>query len=349
MSGLTQSDVRDFHTDLMTAQMAGIPLNVGFSTGQAGMPSSGSMRESLNAIESILTRACADGESIEQVLESDERFSRSYCSALRVWFESGRAPVALESLSEMLAEERRCWSEFALSLVLPTIWLVLAYLAMLFIVGGLVPLFEMQSRQMLDEPGPVLKFLQAIRAWMPLWSVAVPVLLIAALISLRARSQRRMQGQLSSLNYAEALRRSQLAEHASQWIAGGMPTEQAIESLCDMVGAEDQVVLRDRKTTGKPRIDSLPPLFAWAVSAARSQDVARQQEPTVADAVQTALHQTASIYREIANQLAGRHSSQTALRIGLAIVGGVLVMGVALTVFGPLIEMMLSLSAPVRS
>lgn len=342
MKELTLSDVRTFNADVMTVNAAGVPLNLGFDSpmGQA------QLQAELHRLEATLTTMSAGEAPVYDMLMHNPQFPTQYVSTLQHWFDVQGAPRAFDPSSAASASERRRWGALAIDFVHPASWLCLAYVAMVIVCGGLVPMFEAQNRQMSATPGPVLSILLGLRDWMPVWSIAFPAMVAVGIGALYRLRQSRASRQPSGLSQPEALRRAQLAEQASRMLAQGMSGQQVIKVLHERAQACRSALRLDSTGNTVPPSETLPPLLKWA-SSHIPLEVAELAFPSAGSLeAPDAFQRAAGIYGGIAQQLDQHRVARRPLRIVIIVAGGLLVLGVALSIFGPLVEMLLYLAAP---
>lgn len=314
MRELTHDDLRAFHAEILRVSDAGIPLELGSLTG-------GSIRQTLAAIEGRLL--IHQSGSLERVLKPDALLSKQYIGALRLWVQSSRASVALEPLSAAGMTNRRNLDWRRLAFVQPLIWLVVAYLGFLIVCLVTVPGFE-DLRDLTRAPVTwTMQIVSTAKSTLPIWAALLPVAFLYIFWRIMWRESTRPE-QSTHSGAATYDWNSTVAYQASKLLQADVApaeTKEFVESAAPPAAAK----LKDSESP-------LPPLLDWAL----------ETEP---ETRQAALGFVAGLYRGLATQtsvpVARKH-----LPTLLTLLGAFLVLVVSLSVFVPLIEMLLFVAAP---
>ncbi len=336
MTNLSLRDVREFNHSLKTIQAAGValyfssPASSGVVNSSIDCSSIESMTASLTAIEAIVTSAGISGQSALETLQQSVLVPHNYRQSLLLWHRTDHSPLAFEPLTAVARTKRREWSRLAVSLVQPLVAIALAYCCLAFICTFVAPIFEALSRQTQATPGPFLTALLWLRAWMPYWLLAIPAvffLFASKPVWLWKRTpcstRQKASSKRSMLAQAEMSGRASVALFADSLLAGGVSTTETIQWVRGTV-------------CPNPDADQLPALMAWAITASAPD--------TAASLADKKLRRAAAVYGAAADAMDSRARNFIQPSVPLILFGGLLVLAVAMTVFGPLIEIMLSVA-----
>lgn len=349
MSELSLTDIRDFNRCLKTLQTAGVPLylNASASSSVAATALDSStpfkLNESLSAMEASLASAVTQGVPFEVAFEQQSKIPQSYRHALMLWHRSGRHPEAFEPLTVAAQSGRRLWGRQLVSLVQPLIVIVLAYLCLVFICLAVAPLFvalseQTESRQTASQPGPFLTTLLWWRSWLPVWAVGIPVGIVVVALQPLFRWRRLLghsrwtSAEERWLAQAHMATRAQIASTAEQLLKRGLAPAETLQWVRRTMG-ETTPMLASSPSHSKP-----PALMAWATTDAQTDS-----PPALRGA---RLRVAAGLYSATQDALAQPTRRYIQPRMAFIVLGGVLVLAIASLVFGPLIEMLLSVSLP---
>lgn len=350
MSTLTLADIQHFHTDLLTIRKAGVLLEFprnGTSTVTVDCDSVASLRASLHVIESEIAVSIAQGKDIAAAVNTAATLPASYKSAFRTWVETGHSPVAFEPVVASSEERVRRAGALRLSMVPALLWLVIGYCALTTICLFTAANFEALVKDMRTEPGPILSMLLALRDWMPVWAWLAPLLFLLVMVAIlrthlmqpRPVGESRATGGTSNpqksryAGAAEVVRRGNLARHAADMMDQGMPQEQALTELATAMNPHSAPL-----DTG-PR--ELPPLLQWA-TAVPDLDLPENAVTSVPQSANATskMRLASNIYRGISHIAVLQQQSASKTRYAVILLGGLFVLMISLTVFGPLVELL---------
>lgn len=350
MSNLTLSDIQHFHTDILTIRTAGVSLNFprnGAATIAVDCDSLESLRASLHAIESEIAASAGRGKDITTAVNTSPRLPVSYQSAFRTWVESGHSPLAFEPLVASSEERLRRAGALRLSVVPALLWLVFGYFALTTICVLTAANFEALVKDMRTEPGPILSILLTIRDWMPVWAWLAPLLLLLFTVAMLRNhllqprpitppSDSAGRGPSRNGRYAgaaEVVRRSNLARHAADLIDRGVPPEQAITDVATAMNPHNAPLAAGPQ--------ELPPLLQWATAVPNSSAPAGDEAVSSSHMnTQSKMRLVSNIYRGISHIAAIQQKSASRTRYAVILLGGLFVLLISLTVFGPLVELL---------
>lgn len=344
MSELSLTDIRDFNRCLKTLHAAGVPLHLNapasFTAATTALDSStpAKLNGSLSAMEASLASAVTQGVPLELAFEQQNNIPQSYRHALMLWQQSGRQPQAFEPLTVAAQSGRRLWGRQIVSLVQPLIVMVLAYVCLVFICVAVAPLFVALSQQTQSQPGPFLTTLLWLRSWLPVWALVAPVGIVAVALKPLYRWRRLLSHSRWShaehrwLAQAHMATRAQIAGTAEQLLKRGLAPADTLEWVRHTIGDAAPMLATS------PSRPTSPALMAWATT-----DSQTDSRPALSG---TRLRMAAGLYSATREALANPTCRYIQPRLAFIVLGGLLVLAIASLVFGPLIEMLLSVSLP---
>ncbi len=343
MADLSLQDIREFNSSLRTIHAAGVALHFATQTSSRvasstiDSSSSESLAESLFALEASVAGDVASGIRPVEALEKCSLAPYNYCQSLLLWSRTDHSPIAFEPITVAAQTKRHERNRLTVSLVQPLIAISFAYCCLAFICTFVAPLFEALSRQTHATAGPFLTALLWLRAWMPVWLLVIPVgilLLRFKPVLFRKRpnleNPRNKKSKRLAVTQADIAGRAQVATFADKLIASGISNSESHQWVRSAVGSQLE------SKSSPPAAGSLPSLMAWATTDPQSGSASSPAD--------SRLGRAAAIYGASADAMASRGRNLIQPRISFVLCGGLLVLAVALTVFGPLIEMMLFVS-----
>ncbi len=320
-------DVLAFNAILLKLAKAGVPIALDVSGWTDDLPGS------LDKINSGIAIGMARGMTLRQVLESDPELPSQYRSSLLTWLYCDEPPEALTALSDCAGGRREIERVVNIAFLQPLILLGMVYLGFLFLVLQLEPKLQAIHFQIGSAPALGMRWLTMLSQSIWIWGTAVPLLVVVDLVIwTRHRSRwsvRRFPGRkgvfeaIQRANYAEGFANLLKHEHSVEQtgiMLGGFPGDQATR------------IVQTAEIRTAP--NGMPPLLKWAFG----NDVSPEDRVT-------ALHFSALAYRDLAQSRASQWRSWLPVLMG-SLLGGVLVLGFGLSLFGPMIELLTSLTRP---
>lgn len=320
-------DIAVFHQEIRLVADVGLPLEL-------GLPPRGNLVEQLAEIERQLKRYVESGKPLERFLQSErnsepsgpgssdnsasdtsasdllengQQVPQRYCDVLLGWLHSGKSLQALEPAVADSVARSELRSAVRLGLVQPIILLLIACVAIAYLLFIQLPGLEAMYDMLAIKRGWAVFFLEVLKAWLPVW---LPVLGLVAGTTMY-RAWRRLDG------------------------IGGASDRRHLSSL--VRGAHQAERLVWESDAGLQAVD-LKPRAASAVGGALLHWAASAPDPAQR---RSSLGFVASVYRSLANRYVAVVRRDFPVYI-TGLVGGVLVLVVGLGVFGPLIEMLLA-------
>ncbi len=333
--------IRVFHRELLLIQSMGIPVHFG----NALKPQS--LATTLEAISARFTLQSGRGQTLEQWLANDSEVPQSYRASLDRYLRTGKLAESVESLTAVTDAQKEISRTISLGLIQPIILFAMTYAGFILLCFVVAPKLEAIYAQQWQTPSPSLQFLIILRELFPFWGIGVPLLFTLILFYWHKRQhQFRFVWLPGAKSYFAFIQQSQYAsqlanllEHgysraAALAFTGVLPQSDtpntklanATTYLISKSNADEAVAWND------PQIVSLPSLLRWGLT---TQGPALQQAES--------LRFTARVYRNIAE------ARQRAWYVWLpilmtAILGGTLVLIFALSLFVPLIDVLMNLA-----
>ena len=307
MNEITLDDIKQFHVELSGIAAAGIPVQLG-------------MGENAKTLVATLDGIAADfdigqrkGNSLESAISTLARLSPTYRSALETWLRCNGSSIAFDSLTASPIGKRRLNRVYQLSLLQPIILIGLGYFALIYIFAITIPKFESLTEQLNHAPGFALSIMIWIRNAMVIWVPLVPLALIWGVIVWRKRAKSvSTDWTLLGNRYLANIRNASDSDRLAELVSHDVSIAKAMELSS---------------------LSNVPPLMRWAST-----------RPT-AESTSATLRLVAATYRQIA-QIRDHTSRSWLPAIAVGFIGGLVVLGVGLSVFLPMVEFLLELSRP---
>ena len=311
MSEATLSRAIDFNDQLIALAEIGLPMDLGVA------PETPILDE-LQRISAELALQQSKGVSVQSSL-ADERLPSKYRAALQTWLRCDQPQVVFETITAGGRDRRRVGSEFGHALIYPLIITLIAFIGFIFFCEYLFPKIDAIYRQLNQPPGSAIAWLQAVRAAMPIWIVAIPTILILGIVLWRTYASKLSWRWLPGSRQFFGLRQS--ARYAEQ-MALLMDQTTSREQAKDIL----EPISPLRSLSGRSL--SRQPLLDWAVSG----DIARSAQPA-------ALQFVADFYRRMAVRRSSMWRVVLPSAIGVIIASG-FVLGYGLSLFVPVTDLM---------
>ncbi len=305
-------DVLLFNDYLLKLAQAGVPIGLDTSGDTEGL------LEKLSKINSHFAIGIAGGSSVRQMLETSQELPSTYRTSLSTWLFCDQSPDAIKSLSDCASGRRDMQKLVGYSTLQPLILAVLVYMGFLFLLVTLWPKMHALSQQIRATPGWGLSFLAFAMQTIRLWAVAVPLLiLITFLIWRRQRAHWSFSWLPGRRGIAESIQKANYLDGLANLMEHNYSDSQASNAI----GSRDIEAAKDS------------PLMQWALG-----DGVESTERA------NALHASAGVYRRLAQSRSDRLRTLFPIFLG-AFVGGGLVLFYGLSLFVPMIEILLSLTS----
>jgi type II secretory pathway component PulF len=203
----------------------GIPLELGLGKSPA---------ETLDRISQRLAIDVGSESSLDDLVRKHD-LPEGYRKVARLWLSADDPAPMFASVAEVEQQRQSVSSLVRRGLTEPLIVIALAYFGLLVLCTFTVPALRAEYEQIRQTPSLPAQVLIGVADWMPVWSIAVPVLLLAFLLFGRmanaaevlsripggVRVLRWSRGETESLQLAELTRIGTPTETAVQITAGG--------------------------------------------------------------------------------------------------------------------------------
>jgi type II secretory pathway component PulF len=335
MNDITLEEVFALNEELASLSAAGVPIELGATDL--------STEEALTRINARLALRTSLGQPISAALTDDQELPPLYQHALLTGLESNQLSLALEGVSRQPAAWNDLRKTAAQALIQPLIVLALAYCGFIFLCLRFAPNLADIYEQIRMEANGGVRFLTICRAWMPVWVPLVPLLIIVAIIAWRRQSNLRRPWLPGSGRYFAAVTHAMFAEQLASLLEAHVPLpeslrlasqatgDRALIAACNTIGAAHE---RGEQLTAADNhnLTALPPLLRWALTG----DLGGESLPQI-------LHFAAETYRQSAERQAAMWHVALPTLVG-AFLGGLIVLGYGLSVFGPYISLLRDLA-----
>lgn len=305
-------DLIAFNQQLVTLIEAGVPVELG-----DGTPSE-QVAGQLERINSRIGIQVGLGQSVESAVASDSQIPTAYRAAWETWFHGNQPIEALNALTSQAEARREMQVNVGNSLVQPLIVLGLVYFGFIYIVLIAARQLEAVYEQLGEPPSISLQILTIARHWLPVWAILIPLVAVVSVIYWWYRSnawsyewlpgRKRFIESISKANYAEN-------------VAKLLDSNHSLSESLELVGPLEKDA-------------PLPPMLRWAFAA----DV---NDPSRVNLLRFA----ARTYRNSAQVESSRWRSWLPAILGV-LIGGVIVLAYALSLFAPMIELLKTLTKP---
>lgn len=285
-----------------------IPLDFGL-----GSDTEGQLRE----INDRLLLDMGRDVSADVLLER-HAFPERYQAIARMLLASDDPAPIFESIALQELESDLAKNPFRQAMMEPLVVMGLAYLGLIYLCSYTLPHIEAQYAQQGQEPAGATEFLIQLRDVMPYWVIGFPVLFLATWLIGRKWSR------------GFLLRFFPGGKPYSRWLAAESQTKRLAALVGSHVDRETAISLAQTSTV--PQIP-LPPI---AENIMRDGD--EQSQPR-------ALKRLARFYQFLADDRRRTYFAKTPALIGL-LIAGLVVLGYALAIFLPWIEILSNLSGP---
>ncbi len=322
MSESSLDDVLAFNDQLQRLSRADLLLDLGLA-GVKSNSNSVSLSQAMDRVDAALRLRVELGQSLEEAIELAPELSPRYRASLKTWLRTGDPDATMGSITVPIQRQHRVSVGFNVSLIQPLVLVVLTFAAFLVLLLWTLPQIEAMYAQIWKRPSGVVVLLQQLRDWLPVWGVAMPLILVVAVVFWRSRS---MSSTLSwlpgSSRDVNAMRYASYSDQVAVLLEREVPLQEAL-LLADPESANR--VLSERSSA---------PLLTWALTG----DLDGEPMPKV-------LRFVARTYRQSAAEHALIWRVLVPTVLGAAI-GGLLVFAFGLSLFLPWIDLLTELSLP---
>lgn len=319
-------DVLAFNDYLLKLAGAGVPIGIGISEDTA------TLSEQLSEINSKIAMGVARGNTVRQTLESDIALPPQYRSSLATWLYCDRSPDALAALSECADQRREMEKVFGFAFLQPLILLGLVYCGFLYLLLSVAPKMEAMNSQIGSTPGIGLQVLMAARETIWFWGIAIPLMVALGLaLWKRQPSSKLLRWFPERGSIFETTQKANYAEGFANLLEHGQSVVQAQSLLGSYKNQRKTVQIQPGNTNLEL---AKPKMLQWALG----DEVSNENRPN-------ALRFTARAYRELAQSRSSQWRAWFPVVVG-ALLGGAMVLAFGLSLFAPLIELLIAITRP---
>lgn len=319
-------DVLAFNGYLLKLARAGVPIELGISEGIA------TLSEQLSEINSKIAMRLARGDTVRQILESDQELPPLYCSSLATWLYCDKTPEALAALSECAVGRREIERVLDFALVQPLVLLGLVYCGFVFLLLSVAPKMDAMNSQIGSVPGFGLQVLTMARQTIWFWGTAIPLLVGIGLVLRRRQRSRRFSCWFPGRkNIFEMTLKANYAEGFANLLEHG----QSVAQAKTLLGSDTRIRKPVQVQPGNTNMEiAMPRMLQWAMG----DDVSHEDRAN-------ALRFAARVYRELAQSRASQWRAWFPVVVG-ALLGGAMVLAFGLSLFAPMVELLIAITRP---
>jgi len=284
---------------------AGVPLGPGLTAFGRDLPGQ------LGKIAAEVGKRLEQGEPLARIIATQEGFPPAYKAVVEARLRVGRLPAALEGISQSARRTAQLRWTISMAILYPLIVMSVGYCLFIFTVTRIAPIMAATLADHGSPDNPVQKTLVWLGQTVPLWGIALPVLVLAWFAWLWWRAGRVAAGvELHSLfslgavstmlKMRRAGRLAAMCDCLALLTEYGVPLQEAVPLAARTTGAKkleqaalkfaEQVARGERPSTAPKHF---PPLLAWMLTSGELQ----QELPKV-------LRRAAEVYRDEANRRA---------------------------------------------
>jgi general secretion pathway protein F len=343
----TLDDLIALNDELAALAGAGLPLELGFRSGEKGR------RDALTRINDTVARRVHRGETVEEALRDDESFPPIYQHVMQAGLRCGRLPAALEGLTRHAQGQLEVRQSLASAFVYPLILCVLAYVLFVGFCRYLAPTLEQTYATLEVAPRWGMQLVELAGDWLPIWIGLPPLALFVGCYSWRWSDRNAVmgfRGLMRPLNWLPPVSRiahdhrcATLAEVLALLVSNGVPWREGLPLAAGVTGdprlqqaADALATAADKKNpidATMPGRRELPPFLGWALTQNRD-------EAGVAESLRLA----ANTYRLRAQRRTERIRVVLPI-LACTLVGGGVTLLYALSLFLPLVQMLQGLAS----
>lgn len=339
MADASLDRVLAFHRELVALSAAGLP--VAHELGDEHREIEAKIRQ----INSSLSLRTGLGQPIEQAIAEDANLPPRYRAGLLAWLRCEQPTAVMDSISRQAITASDITHQINLALSQLCVIVILAYLAFIGLCLWTIPQIDAVYAQLDRPPNWVSALLTTLRAWLPVWGVALPVLLLGMTGIWRSRwslfGWHRLPG---ASDYLAAANHADFADQLAELLENDLPLSESLPLAAPFSGSssvESTLAAMARPghrqgevTHDRVNIASLPPMFHWALT--------QDQHP---GSIAAALRFTALSYRKLADTRGRQWLVWFPALLGMLLAAS-LVLLYGLSVFLPVIWLLSDLALP---
>lgn len=300
MEEVRLDDVLALGEQLAALDEAGVPLELGFRR---------PVRPAIERIGAALTRRTNQGQTLAEAIASPELDApEGYRRLVAEWTAGADLTTALESRRELGSRSDSYRGRMTLGLFYPAMITLLACIGAAVMARCLTPIFESTYEQLNEPVGQAVTRLQWLRETTPVWLLLAAAAVVLGVLWLRRSPALWVTRSSRPLGPASRSRLARASGDAADLVESGVAAPEALR-LAGLGGGNGRM--------------KLPPLLSWA-----QQNAAPDNLRAVGD-----------VYEDMA-QLGTDRFTTYAPMLALVVIGGGATLLYALTLFGPLVELL---------
>ncbi|WP_442505191.1 hypothetical protein SH528x_003968 [Novipirellula sp. SH528] len=313
---MTEFDkIVEFNEQLVLVAKTGLPIDIRNDDDRQ------SIEQAISQLGARVGVRVAKGDSVQVAIEQDALISLRYRQALLSLLRTGDTAVALEVASGKAQSERRLKSNVSQWLFQTAIVVVLTLAAFIFTISYTNPKIKSVYEDLSLEQGATFSWLEIVRDWLPAWLPMLVLLFVVGAFLWKRYGERLHWSSIpGGTGYANAVKSSQTAEQMAGLLEQGIPMSESM-SICGIGASTDAggtLSLRDG--------NQLSPLLRWAVTVNIDEHERGDVLRFVAGSYRNKAERLATVWRYLVPSIA------------TALIGGVIVLIYALSIFVPWIH-----------
>ncbi|GAA5510365.1 hypothetical protein [Novipirellula caenicola] len=310
---MTEFDqIVEFNEQLVSIADSGLPVAIhSEATPQ-------SVDETVSQLNARIGVRVARGDTVQAAIAEDAAISPQYRQSLLTLLRTGDSAAALDAATAAARSQRVLKRNVSQWLFQLSILVVLALLAFVFTLSFTTPQLESFYQDMGIQEGSALSLVETLRDWMAVWLPVLLILVAIGYIAWRAFGDHLQWSAVpGGKGYRRAIKNSQLAEQMAGLIQRGIPLSDALV-ICDVhTPAESSA-----DTAAEDGVDAAP-LLRWALGEGVDEPSRGEVLRFVAAMYRQKAERSAAVWRFLVPSIA------------TAVVGGIIVLIYALSLFLP--------------
>ncbi len=313
---MTEFDkIVEFNEQLVLVAKTGLPIDIRKDDDHQ------SIEQAISQLDARVGVRVARGDSVQVAIEQDALISSRYRQTLLSLLRTGDTAVALEVASGKAQSEHRLKSNVSQWMFQTAIVVVLTLVAFIFTIFFTNPKIESIYDDLSLEQGATVSLLEIVRNWLPAWLPMLAVLFLVGVFLWKRYGERLHWSSIpGGTGYANAVKSSETAEQMAGLLEQGVPMSESM-SICGIgasTAANGTFLLSDQ--------NQMSPLLSWAVTVNIDEHDRGDVLRFVARSYRNKAERLATVWRYLVPSIA------------TALIGGVIVLIYALSIFVPWIH-----------
>jgi type II secretory pathway component PulF len=314
----------------------GVPLNRNLGDSPPAIAAS------LARIDRVLQLRADLGQPLDTAASQSEELPALYRGALEAGLQSDRLVALLDGVTQQAAAENALHTLVGRSLIPPLILASLAYLGLIVTCLNYAPALAGMYEQVGQLPSLSARLLGSLRAGLPYWVIAFPLLLLGGVMLWRRHGSSALGWIPGAKSYGLAVRNANFSCQLRLLLENGAALADSLPLAAEVTG-DAALVAASRELAQAPAEQEdlsaksqqqtvFPPLLAWALTA----DLDRGSLSEI-------LRFAERTYRQAATRRMEIWRLTLPATLG-ALVGGVVVLAYGLSLFLPFSQLLLDVS-----